>query len=147
MYKRQALAQKEIPAKMAQIRSDALQGLRQSRAGVSTAWDSVSRLCATGIQETQGRLGRHMQDIGHDAQQQLEQSRQSSQALVREITGQGPQRTLNRGFALVRDSQGRPVTRAAALNPQSGSPPSIRIEFADGQRSARLLPPDPPDTP
>lgn len=142
-----ALAQQEIPAKMAQIRSDALQGLRQSRAGVSTAWDSVTRLCATGIQETQGRLGRHMQDIGHDAQQQLEQSRQSSQALVREITGQGPQRTLNRGFALVRDSQGRPVTRAAALNPQSGSPPSIRIEFADGQRSARLLPPDPPDTP
>lgn len=143
-------ARHDVPAMLADIRSQARQGLRESRAQVTQAWDTVSRLTAADIKETRGQLERHLHSIGHDATQQIEQSRQASQALMREITGQGPQRTLNRGFALVRDSQGRPITRAAELdNPAQGTQPAqyIRIEFADGQRSALLCPPPQPDVP
>ena len=136
-----ALAKQETAAKMAHMRSEAQQGLRQSRVGVASAWDLVASLCAGEIKETRSQLEQYMQGVGRDAQQQLEQSRQASQSLVREITGQGPQRTLNRGFALVRDHQGRPVTRAAMLEPQNAMGQNISIEFADGQRSARLQPP------
>jgi exodeoxyribonuclease VII large subunit len=40
-----ALAKQEIAAKMAHIRSEAQQGLRQSRVAVANAWDLVASLC------------------------------------------------------------------------------------------------------
>jgi exodeoxyribonuclease VII large subunit len=51
---------------------------------------------------------------------------------MREIAGQGPEKTLNRGFALVRDQSGKPVTRVAQI--ASGS--SIEIQFSDGKVAA-----------
>ena len=60
------------------------------------------------------------------------QSNTTTQALMREITGQGPQKTLSRGFALVRTPAGAPLTRAAQID--SGA--AIEIQFSDGQISA-----------
>jgi exodeoxyribonuclease VII large subunit len=60
------------------------------------------------------------------------QSNTSTQALMREIAGQGPQKTLSRGFALVRSPSGEPLTRAAQIT--SGA--VIEIQFSDGQISA-----------
>ena len=51
---------------------------------------------------------------------------------MREIAGQGPEKTLNRGFALVRDTTGQVVTSATTPDTQ------ITIEFRDGQRAAEL---------
>ena len=55
-----------------------------------------------------------------------------SEGLIREIAGQGPDMTLGRGFALVRDSAGKPITRAA----QTTGISDIEIEFSDGRVSA-----------
>ncbi len=44
------------------------------------------------------------------------------------------ERVLERGFALVRDAAGRPVTRAAAARPGE----TVAIEFADGAAAARI---------
>jgi len=55
-----------------------------------------------------------------------------SQALMREIAGQGPDKTLRRGFVLVRDQAGKPITRASAT--QVAKP--IDIEFQDGTVTA-----------
>lgn len=44
------------------------------------------------------------------------------------------ERVLERGFALVRDTAGGPVTRAAALRPGE----TVAIEFADGAAAARI---------
>ena len=51
-----------------------------------------------------------------------------AQALMREIAGQGPDKTLRRGFALVRDQAGKPITRAS----ETHGPKPIKIEFHDG---------------
>jgi exodeoxyribonuclease VII large subunit len=51
-----------------------------------------------------------------------------AQALMREIAGQGPDKTLRRGFALVRDQSGKPITRAS----ETHGPKPIKIEFHDG---------------
>ena len=55
-----------------------------------------------------------------------------SEALMREIAGQGPDKTLNRGFAIVRNHCGVPVTRAA--HAKDGA--EIEIQFHDGRVTA-----------
>lgn len=55
-----------------------------------------------------------------------------SEALMREIAGQGPDKTLSRGFAIVRNQDGVPVTRAA----QAKDGAEIEIQFQDGRVAA-----------
>jgi exodeoxyribonuclease VII large subunit len=55
-----------------------------------------------------------------------------SQALLREITGQGPEKTLQRGFAIVRSQSGKPLTRVS----QAIDGAAIEIEFQDGRVAA-----------
>lgn len=51
---------------------------------------------------------------------------------MREIAGQGPAKTLGRGFALVRKLDGEPVTRASAVSERS----PLEIQFSDGKVAA-----------
>lgn len=55
-----------------------------------------------------------------------------SEALMREIAGQGPEKTLRRGFAVVRGQDTAPVTRAA----QAVEGGEIEIQFWDGSVGA-----------
>ncbi|NMM08310.1 MAG: hypothetical protein HHJ18_19120 [Polaromonas sp.] len=55
-----------------------------------------------------------------------------AEALMREIAGQGPEKTLSRGFAIVRTPSGEPLTRAAHVFDNA----EIEIQFQDGRVSA-----------
>lgn len=68
-------------------------------------------------------------DLTNSAGQTLREARDRSEALMREITGQGPEKTLNRGFALVRDPSGKPISRASHV--MDGA--AIEIQFQDGR--------------
>ena len=65
------------------------------------------------------------------------EARDRSQALMREIAGQGPEKTLRRGFTLVRNAAGHAVTSSLATDTD------IFIQFRDGQRAAKLKEPYP----
>ena len=56
------------------------------------------------------------------------------EALMREIAGQGPEKTLTRGFAIVRGSDRVPLTSADAAKTAA----AIEIEFYDG--TVRAMP-------
>ncbi|WP_428422684.1 exodeoxyribonuclease VII large subunit [Methylibium sp.] len=66
--------------------------------------------------------------MSQGARQAVQDARRSSEALMREIAGQGPQKTLGRGFAIVRDTSDGPVTRAAQVAPGQ----AVSVQFADG---------------
>ena len=55
-------------------------------------------------------------------------------ALMRQALGLTPQRTLARGYALVRDAAGQPVTRAAGV--QTGE--QLTLEWSDGSVPVRV---------
>ena len=55
-----------------------------------------------------------------------------SEALMREIAGQGPEKTLSRGFSIVRNQVGVPVARAALAIEGC----EIEIQFQDGRVTA-----------
>lgn len=62
------------------------------------------------------------------ATRRIEQAGDHAGRLLREILGQGPQWTLQRGFALVRDVNGQPVTSRAVANQHA----RLSLEFHDG---------------
>ncbi len=52
---------------------------------------------------------------------------------MREISGQGPDKTLSRGFAVVRDGEGRTITSLRHTMPDQ----AVEIQFRDGAIGAR----------
>jgi len=87
--------------------------LQQSRRDVVTA---------------RGGLDDGMAMVSASARLMLREGAPRSEALMREIAGQGPEKTLKRGFALVHDQTGKPLTRAA----QTVNGTEIEIQFSDG---------------
>jgi exonuclease VII large subunit len=64
----------------------------------------------------------------------LAEARERSQSLLREIVGQGPEKTLRRGFAVVSDVDRRTVTSAEALR-RAGQ---MTVQFSDGSVPATV---------
>nr|WP_256488263.1 exodeoxyribonuclease VII large subunit [Deinococcus sp. HSC-46F16] len=67
------------------------------------------------------------------ARRQADTGRLNTDALMRQALGLTPERTLARGYALVRDGAGRPVTRAAGVGPGE----RLTLDFADGTATVR----------
>ena len=77
--------------------------------------------------------------VSTSARQLVRQAATDSQALVREITGQGPEKTLARGFAIVRSQGDTSLTRASQAT--GAGAVEIEIEFQDGRVAATTHPP------
>lgn len=75
-----------------------------------------------------------MATLSQSAQRVVQDARRLSESLVREIAGQGPQKNLARGFAVVRNGRGAPVTRAQGVAPGQ----VVSVQFADGSVAARV---------
>lgn len=127
-------AQREVPALYAEIRAEAKQSLRTARAESASQWQTVQQRASSDLQRSRDAVNQAHRDTTALARQTLGQARLHSQALMREITGQGPDKTLQRGFALVRDAQGRAVTSAQGASADT----EITIEFRDGRRRTVL---------
>ncbi|GAO26467.1 exodeoxyribonuclease VII large subunit [Alicycliphilus denitrificans] len=67
-------------------------------------------------------------------QQTVKTARDSSGALIREVTGQGPKKTLSRGFAVVRSKSGKTVTSAKAAKAAG----TMEVTFNDGAVQASV---------
>lgn len=133
-----AQAKREVPAKLAEIRADARQTLQTARAGIEGERSFVLDRAAADVRYMADAAARTFEDTSVLAQKTLADARANTQALMREIAGQGPAKTLGRGFALVRDQDGHAVTSAASTETQ------ITIQFRDGLRTAQLEQKDKP---
>lgn len=74
-----------------------------------------------------------LEEVSKSARVQIREGATRSEALMREIAGQGPEKTLGRGFAIVRNQNGSPVTRAMQVNIGD----AIEIQFQDGRIAAK----------
>lgn len=70
------------------------------------------------------------------AARRAEAAHTSVDGLMRQALGLTPERTLKRGYALVRDGAGQPVTQAA----QVSAGETLILEWADGTVTARVTP-------
>lgn len=133
-------AQQQIQAWVTDIRVCALDTVHQARRQASEAINDTRHAAQRHIDNARYRLPQTLDDVRTRAQQSLQRARERSESLMREIAGQGPEKTLIRGFAVVRNERGEPVSRASGL--QLDQP--LRLQFHDGDVAARVSAAHPP---
>ncbi len=135
--KHQAVAQvgtvrQAVPILLAEVHSEARQSLRAAQSDASGHLRRVLERASLDAQSSAESANRMLVDVATGARRIVAQSGQRSQAMMREIAGQGPEKTLGRGFAIVRAS-GKPVTSARDV--ANGA--AIEVQFRDGRVAAR----------
>lgn len=129
-----ATAQQDVPAHFATIRAEAFRAIGTARTQTEARFDGLIDRAGVDLRQVREDLALDLRDLGLAARRQLGDARGQSAALFREIAGQGPDKTLARGFALVRNPQGQPVTSATAAEPGA----ALEIEFRDGRVAAQV---------
>lgn len=135
--KTQALAQlsaakQEVPMYWSQIAQATKHAASTKAANAQALVDHVIERARRDVAQAKDASDDALVMIASAARLQVRGAVVRSDALMREITGQGPEKTLRRGFALVRDPSGQAISRAAQL--PIGS--AIDIQFNDGTVSA-----------
>jgi exodeoxyribonuclease VII large subunit len=130
-------AKRDVPALMNEIQAGSKQSIRTAQVMSAADWRYIAERSASDLRHQREAVDRSFDETAARAASALVQARSNAQALMREIAGQGPEKTLHRGFALVRDTTGRVLTSAATEQTD------VTIEFRDGQRIAELKGPTP----
>lgn len=123
-----AMARQAVPALMTAIRIDALSTFAEARSVTSVGYNTVVDRTAALTRSAGLAVQSQLQRVAERAVGAIKQARSSAQALVREVAGQGPEKTLGRGFAIVRNGDGRPVTSKEVAQASS----RLSIQFRDG---------------
>lgn len=126
-------ARMALPALDAEIRSGVRQTLRLASEQTDQAWVVVTDRAEMQVRRAVDGVNQAMVAVDAGSRRWIADASSNATALFREIAGQGPQKTLGRGFALVRSPDG------AAISSATGTPPGgrIEIEFHDGRMRAR----------
>lgn len=127
-----------VPAAMSSVRELSVAVLRQTkaelRALVSTA---VLGRAVSQVRTAQLDVHSTKEVFLERTGQAVRLARANTDALVREVTGQGPKKTLARGFAVVKQKDGKTVTSASAAR-QAGL---MELMFKDGAVHASVQEP------
>lgn len=127
-------ARHAVPATIAEIAAQARQTLHEARLG---AGQHRANVIDRGVQQAalaRDRANQTLDQVADAARRQVLDARTRTEATIREISGQGPDKTLGRGFAVVRGENGVALTGAAAAR-EAGD---LQIEFRDGRLPARV---------
>ncbi len=124
-------AKREVPVAWGQITHGVMQVAQAAKTRVDGALDGILVQSTKTAAQARTITVAALETIETASHQTLKEGADRSEALMREIAGQGPDKTLKRGFALVR-SDGQPVTRSS----QTTLGDALEIEFSDGKLTA-----------
>lgn len=134
-------ARYRVPAAWSEVQTQARLALRQAREQSRLRLQQLGERATALTQRASDFSAHALQEVHSGSRQALRQASESSRALMREVAGQGPGKTLARGFAIVRDAgSGQVLQRAAEL--KAGQ--ALQIQFHDGQRLAQAAGPADP---
>ncbi len=125
-------AKREVPLAWGQINLGAGHAIQTAKTLASGLVVRVMDQTRRSVADARAFTAAAMDDVGTASRQNLRESMNRSEALMREITGQGPDKTLKRGFALIRSKDGKALTRAS----QTTAGTALEIQFSDGKVSA-----------
>jgi exodeoxyribonuclease VII large subunit len=125
-------ARRDVPALWSQVALGSAHALRTAAAENATLKDTILERARQDTSQTRQSSGDALDAVSDSARRLVRSAATDSQALLREITGQGPEKTLQRGFAIVRSQGGQPLTRVS----QAMDGAAIEIEFQDGRVAA-----------
>lgn len=127
-------AKHDVPATMAAVGVLAESALDRARVRIQGKLPAVLDSARMDVRHSAATLGTSLQAVVDAAGRTIETASTGAQALMREIAGQGPHKTLKRGFAIVRAADGKTVTSAEG----AATAGAIEVSFADGRVSAAV---------
>jgi len=107
-------------------------GIRQTKQRVDAMLPAILGRAGLHVRHAKGDTERAMRETAERAARDVAVVAERSKALFREIAGQGPQKTLRRGFAVVRSGGGKTVTTTEGVAPGVG----IEVDLRDGTITA-----------
>jgi exodeoxyribonuclease VII large subunit len=127
-------AKLKVPGAMLTVKELSGAAVRLARSDVAGALPAMLDRMASQTRRARQELESGKQSLLERAQQTVMTARASSDALIREITGQGPAKTLARGFAVVKSKSGKTVTSAKAAKAAG----VMEVTFNDGAVQASV---------
>ena len=115
-----------------QVKSEARTQMADARRHVPLFWNQIALDTKHALRAASTRSDTLIGAVSTAARLTVRESAGRAEALMREIAGQGPEKTLSRGFAVVRGQGGKTVTGAAQV--VDGG--EIQIQFHDGKVQA-----------
>ena len=125
-------AKRDVPMYWGQVSLGVKHALRSVSLELDFMRDGVLEVMRRDVASAKADVNEGILTVGASAKRLVREGASHSEALMREIAVQGPEKTLSRGFALVRDQKGKPITRAA----QTVGTGAIEIQFGDGHVAA-----------
>jgi exodeoxyribonuclease VII large subunit len=129
-----ARARTNVPERMAEIRAEALGALTRARSVSTANLAAVTDRGRLDAQRARAAALNTVEAVAREAQRAVQNASVNAQALMREIAGQGPEKTLHRGFAVVRSVDGATIASASAAAPGE----TVHVQFHDGAVAARI---------
>lgn len=134
-YQVLAEAKRDVPALFYEVRAEATNVVKTARTQIESRIEGIQDRAAIDIQRSRDSIQDSFDSVAVSAKRAIADAKNSSKALFLEIAGQGPEKTLGRGFAIVRDARGNPLT--SALQADTGT--EIGIQFRDGVVTAQVI--------
>src|SRR5690606_125574 len=128
------LARRNLPDFFSRVADGAGRGVATARGGAQGALDTVADRTRLAVSSQRLASQTLMAEVEASARRTVTEASARSEGLMREIAGQGPSKALSRGFAIVRDEQGNPVTSAQAARERQ----AVQIQFHDGRAKADI---------
>ena len=128
-------AKQDVPALFSEIRVEASNVVKTARTLSSTRMDAIRDRAAVDVLRSRESVRQGFEAVTLSAHRAIADAKQCSKALFLEVAGQGPEKTLGRGFAIVRNAQGQPMTSAIGATPGA----EMEIEFRDGRVAAQVI--------
>lgn len=110
------------------VKDGSLNVISIARNQSKTNIDFVAERSVSHILRVRVQVAASAEMMKQGALQIIHEARGRTKGLIREITGQGPEKTLVRGFSVVRDDNGKPITRAEQIT--AGQ--QLSVQFLDG---------------
>jgi exodeoxyribonuclease VII large subunit len=115
------------------VQARALSTVAKAKEGAPAMYRNILDQATAKVRAARDRAAEQMNRVANNADQIVQQAKDQTGAMMREIVGQGPDKTLRRGFAVVRNAANlKPITSAAEL----GVGREINIQMHDGAAKA-----------
>jgi exodeoxyribonuclease VII large subunit len=127
-------AKHEVPVALASVKELSAAAVRAVKSDVQAMLPSVLEQASAQARRASHDVRTQRRLLQERAQQTIRTARTGSDALFREVTGQGPKKTLARGFAVVKSKSGKTVTSAKAARAAG----VMEVTFNDGAVQASV---------
>jgi exodeoxyribonuclease VII large subunit len=129
-------ARRSTPVLLERVRGQAIGALATAKANTTSNMNAVIERARRSSTRSAEQAKAALTTTIDGARTSIDRARTTAEALVREVTGQGADKTLARGFALVRDEAGTTVTSAT----HAAAAAAMQVQFADGTVGVRIDP-------